>query len=98
MKRRKFTALFVCIILCALIGASSVFVIVGAHHDCEGSGCTVCLEIRMCEAVLRNLAGGASSAAAVVSVALFATAATIPLYFVTEVKATPVSLRVKLSD
>lgn len=49
----RIIAASVLIVLLAVMLFSSFFVAIEADHDCQGEGCSVCLQMEQCEALLR---------------------------------------------
>ena len=49
----RIIAASVLIVLLAVMLFSACFVAIEADHDCQGEGCSVCLQMEQCEALLR---------------------------------------------
>ena len=97
MKKPKHAALILALMLLFVMLISALFIARNAHHDCKGEGCSVCAIIAVCENMLKNISS-AAAAAAVLTAAVFVIIKTLETASVFCPAATPVSLKVKLSD
>ncbi len=96
-KRTRVAAILLAVVL-AFAVVSSCLVIVGeADHDCSGADCEICLVVNACANFLR---GALSCAPALALAVIFAsgTAGAVSFCRRLRVGATPVILRVKLSN
>lgn len=55
MKKNKVFSLFVCLLLCAAIMFSYIFVSLEAHHDCIEEHCQICVVLHKCESIIRDI-------------------------------------------
>lgn len=97
MRKTKHAALIIALMLFFVMLISTLFIARNAHHDCSGDGCSVCAIIAVCENLLKNISA-AAAAAAVLAAAVFVFIRSIEAAAVFCPAATPVSLKVKLSD
>jgi len=97
MKRTKHAAMIIALMLFVVMLFSALFIAHETHHDCTGEGCSVCTILAVCENMLKNISA-AAAAAAVLTAAVFAIVKTLETASVFCPEATPVSLKVKLSD
>ena len=97
MKRTKHAALIIALMLFVVMLFSALFIAHEIHHDCTGEGCSVCAMLAVCENMLKNISA-AAAAAAVLTAAVFVIIKTLETASVFCPAATPVSLKVKLSD
>lgn len=94
---RRFSAALLAAVLTVVMLFTVFFIALESNHDCPGEDCAVCALLQACESILRQaalagavLAGAELTRRALSSHALRTSGAFIP--------ATPISLRVKLSD
>ena len=94
---RRFSATLLAAVLTAVMLFSVFFIVLESNHDCPGEDCFVCVLLHSCEGVLRQsaLVSAVLSAAALLR-SLWSACALWP--FEALVSATPVSLKVKISD
>lgn len=97
MKRTKHAALIIALMLFVVMLFSALFIAHETHHDCTGEGCSVCAMLAVCENMLKNISV-AAAAAAVLTAAVFVFVKSLEAAAVFCPAATPVSLKVKLSD
>ncbi|MDO5559925.1 MAG: hypothetical protein Q4F95_10050 [Oscillospiraceae bacterium] len=96
--KNKVLSFVICIVFCAVIVFSDIFVACHAVHRCTGDGCAVCLEIEECVLLINSLS---SSPAAAASVCVFVSGSItqlINVYCSSTDNITLVSLKVKLSE
>ena len=97
MKRTKHAALIIALMLFVVMLFSALFIAHETQHECTGDGCSVCAILAVCENMLKNISA-AAAAAAVLTAAVFVIIKTLETASVFCPAATPVSLKVKLSD
>ena len=97
MKRTKHAALIIALMLFVVMLFSALFIAHETHHCCTGENCSVCAILAVCENMLKNISA-AAAAAAVLTAAVFVIIKTLETASVFCPAATPVSLKVKLSD
>ena len=97
MKRTKHAALIIALMLFVVMLFSALFIAHETQHECTGDGCSVCAILAVCENMLKNISS-AAAAAAVLTAAVFVIIKTLETASVFCPAATPVSLKVKLSD
>ncbi|MBQ9664651.1 MAG: hypothetical protein IJV40_16010 [Oscillospiraceae bacterium] len=51
---KRFAVLVAAMLVCALL-FSVLFLVVEAHHDCDGDDCAICAQITVCENLLQKL-------------------------------------------
>jgi len=56
MTRRNRTAAILAAVLALILLFSALFIVLEADHDCHGENCRVCMQIRLCEGLLRQAA------------------------------------------
>lgn len=93
---RQITANALAFLMLAVLLFSSVFVAAEAHHDCPGEDCPVCLNLRMCEEILRTAGSRTAVQAAVIP--LLIVLLTSFLFTQNLPQETPVSRKVRLND
>lgn len=54
-KNNKLLALFISILLVAMLFLSYSFIIHNAHHDCAGEDCQICLQLQMVKQFVSGL-------------------------------------------
>ncbi|MBQ2580719.1 MAG: hypothetical protein II574_03725 [Ruminococcus sp.] len=97
MRKTKHAALIIALMLFFVMLISAVFIAHETQHDCSGDGCGICAILAVCENMLKNISA-AAAAAAVLAAAVFIFIRSIEAAAVFCPAATPVSLKVKLSD
>lgn len=91
------SALFLAVAMLFLSLFSFIFIAAESEHDCTGEHCSVCCQIRDCENTLKTAAVTAAAVFALL-VCRCGDYSLSPLPFFGEICATPITLKVKLSD
>lgn len=95
-KTRLFAVLVAAVLVCALL-FSVLFLVVEAHHDCDGDDCAICALITVCEDLLQKLSLAALALITAVLVSRVI-AVLIRSAVCLSQQATLITLKVKLSD
>ena len=96
-KKNRVVALLLAVLVAFVLLSSMHYVVAEADHDCCGEHCTICYRIALCENILRTL-GMSIGAAAFAVVVCRTVSALLPMASVQIFCATPVTLKVKLSN
>lgn len=94
---RMFALLISGILILALL-LSAAFVLVERHHDCTGAHCEICAAVIHTVAFLKAESSVFLSVATTLSLLFSVFASSVGLHPANLPKASPVSLKVKLSD
>lgn len=97
MKKKRLAALTACILLCALMIFSGLFVSLEAGHACSGETCEICMVMHVCNSLLRDLSC-AGAALALCAFGMFLLAGECNICTQNEHTYTLVSLMVKLQN
>lgn len=95
-KRKRIAALVLAVLICCALLISACFIADEADHDCTGDNCAICAMISLCEGLMRHL-----GAIVLVCAAVCAARCVCVMAGAVQVcgdHATPVTLRVKLSN
>lgn len=96
-KKRRITAMAMCLGLLLVMFFSTIYIIREADHNCTGEKCPICHEIQICQQIL-NTVGTAVLGAAVFSFTLVFLTALTSVHRRESAAVTLISLKVKLSD
>lgn len=97
MNKNKVITLIACILICAAMAFSFIFIAIESDHDCVEDSCHICAEIQSCKLLIRTMGN------AFVSIFLFSHIAVYISYFfktsqLTDRLITLVTLKVKLTN
>ena len=98
LRNRRILALLVSGILVLVLLLSAAFVLVERHHDCTGAHCEICAAVIQTVAFLKAESSVFLTVVTTLSVLFSAFAVSAGLHPANLPKASPVSLKVKLSD
>ena len=84
-------------VLAAVMLSSAVYIAVEANHTCSGEDCAICLQLQVCENLLKSI-GLVDAAAVFAATVRYALCRVIPSCAELVRTSTLVSLKVKLSD
>ena len=96
-KKNRVVALLLAVLVVFVLLSSMHYVAAKAGHDCCGEHCTICYRITVCETILRTL-GVSIGMTALCAVICRAISALLQTATEQILCATPVTLKVKLSD
>ncbi len=97
MKRVKFTACIMAVLMLFYMLIMFYFVASHADHDCKGEDCPICACIHQCENNIRGMGNAAITATAVL-IPFCAALLSMSLGVLTFISDTPVSRKVRLDN
>lgn len=97
MTKKRAAALLLALIMCFAFFSALVFIGAEGNHVCVGEDCPFCLQLAVCENLVKYTSFCAAACAAACFVMLFCVAVRRFAEFFSK-KATLVSLNIKLSD
>ena len=54
-KNRRILAMLITVAILVVVFSSALFLAEEAHHDCIGDGCQICLQMNVCQGILKSL-------------------------------------------
>lgn len=94
---KRIAAILMIAVIGVTVAFASFYVVYEYEHECVGDGCPICFQIDAFEAVVKTC-DAAPAVMAVIIAILFIAVLSIQLISTSDLRPTPVSLKVKLSN